>query len=160
MNERQAARLALATQSTAESQRQKNISDIEAMREEFHAMEHAVRLAKNVDKATQRRRRKRCPLPALALLNAHPKLERSRPSPYRGVSWNRRDSLWVARIKIGQKSYFLGTFKPDKVEDAARKYDEAARFHFGGEAKLNFPDRVCTELNSGPRSSTWPAKSF
>lgn len=44
---------------------------------------------------------------------------------------------YVARIKVGKKSLYLGTF--DSEEEAARAYDAAARQHFQERACLNFP---------------------
>lgn len=63
---------------------------------------------------------------------------RSRPgtSKYKGVSWFKRDSKWVAHIMKDAKSYNLGYF--DDEEDAARAYDAAAVRMFGDFARLNF----------------------
>lgn len=71
----------------------------------------------------------------------------SKVSPYRGVTWNIRDSLWVARIKYQGRSKFLGVYGPDHAIEAAKAYDRAAWYYFGQSAKLNFPRS---------RSSKWP----
>lgn len=58
-------------------------------------------------------------------------------SGYKGVSWQKRDRIWYARIQLhGQKRY-LGGFKT--AEDAARAYDAAALEVFGAFARTNFP---------------------
>lgn len=85
--------------------------------------------ARIADRRKQKELRKRAPI--LGQDRIPVRVDGSRPSPYRGVSWNVRDGLWVARIKIDQRSITLGVFLPDQVEDAARAYDRAARTHFG-----------------------------
>lgn len=56
-------------------------------------------------------------------------------SGYKGVTWNRRDKLWLARININRKSFHLGVYI-DK-NDAARAYNRAAVEYHGKFAKLN-----------------------
>lgn len=58
-------------------------------------------------------------------------------SAYKGVSWVKRDSQWLAQIQVKNKSYRLGQF--DNEIDAAKAYDEAARIHFGTFGRYNFP---------------------
>ena len=58
----------------------------------------------------------------------------------RGVHWNRQRSKWKAAIWIAPKTKHLGFFV-DEAE-AARAYDAAAREHFGGFARLNFPQEI------------------
>jgi hypothetical protein len=60
-------------------------------------------------------------------------------SGYKGVSWLKKDSVWQVGIKTRQKRIFLGRFPKDRLEDAARCYDKAARELFGEFANLNFP---------------------
>jgi hypothetical protein len=60
-----------------------------------------------------------------------------------GVSSNSRDKNWMARIRVDagdgkRKKRDLGSFVNEV--DAALAYDQAAREHHGGKAKLNFPD--------------------
>jgi hypothetical protein len=57
-------------------------------------------------------------------------------SKYRGVSWNKRDNKWTARIRYDGKGHYLGCFEDE--EEAARSYDRAAKVHKRGRAQLNF----------------------
>jgi hypothetical protein len=57
-------------------------------------------------------------------------------SQYKGVCWVEQSECWGAYIRKG-KSYYLGMF--DEEDDAAREYDNAARWLFGEHAHLNFP---------------------
>lgn len=59
-------------------------------------------------------------------------------SPFKGVSWFRRDQCWRAYIVSDAKQKHLGYFV-DEIE-AARAYDKAAREFFGEFALLNFPE--------------------
>jgi len=58
-------------------------------------------------------------------------------SKYRGVSWAKQRGKWLSRIRIRGKQVNLGYFADEK--HAARAYDNAARKHFDGFAKCNFP---------------------
>lgn len=58
-------------------------------------------------------------------------------SAYKGVSWVEPKGKWTAHIGKHGKAYYLGLFETE--EDAAREYDNAARWLFGEYAKLNFP---------------------
>lgn len=57
-------------------------------------------------------------------------------SAYRGVSKCSKDGRWQARIRVKRHVTYLGRFV--REEDAARRYDEAAREHHGDKAVLNF----------------------
>ena len=57
-------------------------------------------------------------------------------SGYKGVTWNRRDKEWRARIRLNWKSISLGYFST--AEEAARVYDTAARDLHGEFANINF----------------------
>ena len=59
----------------------------------------------------------------------------SNTSGYKGVSWYKPDSKWLARIGVGGKRIFLGYYD-DKV-DAARAYNDAAKNYHGKFAHLN-----------------------
>lgn len=59
-------------------------------------------------------------------------------SKYKGVSWNKRDTVWRARFKKGGKEVFLGNYKNEM--DAAKAYNDYA-FELNGEyAYLNKVD--------------------
>ena len=55
-------------------------------------------------------------------------------SKYKGVSWNKRNQQWRARVRKNE----LGSYTSE--EEAARAYDKAARELFGEYACLNFPE--------------------
>jgi len=57
-------------------------------------------------------------------------------STYRGVSRCTKDGRWQARIRVCKEVVYLGRFQTE--EEAARRYDEAARLHHGKAAMLNF----------------------
>lgn len=61
-------------------------------------------------------------------------------SGFKGVSWLTARGCWVARLRDGSVSHFLGSFA-DKA-DAARAYDAAAIKIHGAFARLNFPEAV------------------
>lgn len=58
-------------------------------------------------------------------------------SQYRGVSWMKRDGVWIAQLGIGGKNIYLGRFENER--EAARAYDAAALKFFGAFAQPNFP---------------------
>lgn len=57
-------------------------------------------------------------------------------SGYKGVCWFDDRGKWSARIKVTNKTIYLGYF--DTAEAAAIAYDRAAREHHGEFAKTNF----------------------
>jgi hypothetical protein len=57
-------------------------------------------------------------------------------SRYKGITYNRREKKWLAKIQVEGDSKFLGAFN-DEIE-AAKVYDEAAKKYFGEFAALNF----------------------
>lgn len=57
---------------------------------------------------------------------------------FRGVSRDRRQDRWKARITVDYKEHWLGGYAT--AEEAAKAYDAAAREHFGEFATLNFPE--------------------
>jgi hypothetical protein len=68
--------------------------------------------------------------------NRVPRRDHKRGS-YKGVTWCRRQGIWMARIGAGGKYIFLGHFADEK--EAAEAYDRAAPTHHGAFARLNFP---------------------
>lgn len=58
-------------------------------------------------------------------------------SGYKGVSWNKRDEKWRAKISVNHKYLYIGSF--ENIMEAAKAYDEAALKHHGEFAYLNLP---------------------
>jgi hypothetical protein len=56
-------------------------------------------------------------------------------SRFKGVTWHKRDSKWLAHIRYETKLHFLGYYKVE--EGAARAYDKAALQYFGEFACTN-----------------------
>ena len=65
-----------------------------------------------------------------------PKRSKLQTSKFRGVSRCTKDGRWQARIRVKSGVTYLGRFANE--EDAARRYDEAARVCHGKMAVLNF----------------------
>lgn len=59
-------------------------------------------------------------------------------SGYRGIYFSKRKNRWIARVSIGHKHNYLGSFH--SPAEAAMAYDVAARHLYGEFAALNFPD--------------------
>lgn len=55
------------------------------------------------------------------------KRHRSNTSGRTGVSWSRVRSIWTAQIKIGEKSFYLGSFS--EFDDAVAARIEAEKLH-------------------------------
>lgn len=64
--------------------------------------------------------------------NSKPRKSRS---GYKGVSWYKQTSSWVARVVCDGKYYHVGYYK--NPEDAARAYNKKATELFGEFARLN-----------------------
>jgi hypothetical protein len=62
---------------------------------------------------------------------------RATSSRFKGVSWNKRDRVWQAKINSGGRLRHLGSFKNETA--AALAYDAAALAEWGEFAWLNFP---------------------
>lgn len=56
-------------------------------------------------------------------------------SGYKGVTWSKDRSVWIAKIGVNGKSKYLGWF--DDTESAARAYNDAALMYHREFAKLN-----------------------
>lgn len=65
------------------------------------------------------------------------KLKTENHSGYKGVSFDKEKQKYQAQIVENKNYHFLGYYA--NPEDAARTYDEAARFYFGEFACVNFP---------------------
>jgi len=59
-------------------------------------------------------------------------------SGYKGVRWHKHAKKWQARIEVNGKCKHLGYFIAP--EDAARRYDKAARKYHGEFANVNFSE--------------------
>lgn len=66
------------------------------------------------------------------------KWRRPTSSRFKGVCLYRSGKSWFAAISVNYRSIHLGTFQTE--EAAAMAYDDAAREHYGPQARLNFPD--------------------
>lgn len=82
-------------------------------------------------------------------------------SIYKGVSYDRERSIWVANIGVERRTIFLGRYQAE--EDAARAYDAAARYAFKQFAHCNFadgedlpPESVCARLDAAVRAERKP----
>lgn len=58
-------------------------------------------------------------------------------SRFKGVTWNKKNSKWVAQIHTPPRSRYIGLFE-DETE-AAKAYDRVALELYGEFAKINFP---------------------
>lgn len=67
------------------------------------------------------------------------KSKKTRASTFKGTRRTPR-GRWVAVIRSGAESRYLGTFADE--EEAARAYDRAAVTIFGAFAALNFPEEI------------------
>jgi hypothetical protein len=63
-------------------------------------------------------------------------IQKGGTSKYKGVSWDKRSSAWVAGIMLHRKKKILGLFSCE--HEAARVYDAAAVEAFGEFARTNF----------------------
>jgi len=57
-------------------------------------------------------------------------------SKYKGVSWKKQDSIWVAQVKVNGLRKHIGYFCSERL--AAQAYDSAAIKYYGEFARLNF----------------------
>lgn len=69
------------------------------------------------------------------LNNANQPKRKDNSSGYRGVSWSKPARKWWAQITVRGQHHNLGYY--DTPEQAALRYNEAARHHFGEFAHLN-----------------------
>lgn len=49
---------------------------------------------------------------------------------------------WIAQIEVNNETIYLGRYKSSRL--AAQAYDEAAKYYYGKDAKLNFPHGLDT----------------
>ena len=63
------------------------------------------------------------------------KKRQGKSSQYKGVSWHKRNRVWVAYIRLNWKLFYLGCFKNEK--EAANAYNSKAKELFGNFARLN-----------------------
>lgn len=67
--------------------------------------------------------------------NERKRLPQTAGSKFKGVSWDRSRSRWVAKISVAGKTLNLGRFQSELA--AAEAYDQAACKHFGSFARCN-----------------------
>lgn len=78
------------------------------------------------------------------------KIRRGNKSGYKGVCFVAEKQRYEAQLVENKNYHFLGYY--DDPEEAARAYDEAARFYFGEFACVNFPqpgEQCCRRNHSG-----------
>jgi hypothetical protein len=68
-------------------------------------------------------------------------------SGYKGVGWHTASGKWRVRIQVGNARIYAGLYT-DSIE-AAKVYDELAKQHFGEFARLNFPEAIDKQGESG-----------
>jgi hypothetical protein len=96
----------------------------------------------NGDKLDNRRANlRRCSRSTNRQNSPKPRRSRATSSKYLGVT--RKGTSWYVQINVNWKKLSGGYFR-DEVE-AAKRYDELARLHFGPLARVNFPDESPTE---------------
>ena len=79
--------------------------------------------------------------PADNTQNAHNQsIAKNNTSGFKGVSWHNQMQKWRADITLNGKRKHLGLF--DKLEDAAKAYDQAATENFGEYAKINLKENI------------------
>jgi hypothetical protein len=66
-------------------------------------------------------------------------IQSTNTSGFKGVHWNRMTHKFHAVIHLDKKPWIVGKFKT--AEEAARRYDHAARRFYGKFACLNFPNK-------------------
>lgn len=69
---------------------------------------------------------------------------RANTSGYKGVSWCKRERMWIVRVRTERGRLYVGRFPEDRKVDAARAYDAKARELHGKFAVLNFPNEVAS----------------
>jgi hypothetical protein len=74
------------------------------------------------------------------LQNSRNKRSPLNTSGYHGVYWAKSERKWKAAIRVDGVKVHLGYFT--SIEEAARKYDQAAVHHFGEFAVLNFAEQA------------------
>lgn len=65
--------------------------------------------------------------------------QKNNNSGFKGVHWRKDIKKYQVRIRANGKDIQIGVFDKDRIIEAARAYDEAARLHHGQFARLNFP---------------------
>lgn len=74
---------------------------------------------------------------------------RAQSSPYKGVTWNKRERQWIAQLFVDGRRVLH--YRSHDEKDAARAYDRSAFDHFGQFALLNFPNHIRPETAHRPR---------
>ena len=80
------------------------------------------------------------------------KIHEGGTSKYKGVSWKKQYSKWVAKIVVNHKNIHLGYY--DNEEKAALAYNKAALEYFGEFAKINIIEPLDTGMTNTYISSS------
>lgn len=59
-------------------------------------------------------------------------------SKFKGVTWNKADKIWYAKIYPNGRDIYLGSFRDERR--AAKAYDKAAVIYYGEYARTNFKE--------------------
>ena len=118
-------------------------------------------------KVNKKRKNDGSPAPLADSSESHaepkPKVSKTTSSKFRGVSWDKRDQKWTARIKIDGNITHLGYFEDE--DTAARKFDEhAARlgrplnFHSAGQVQVTHTSSTFLGVTWSIRAQKWLAE--
>jgi hypothetical protein len=77
---------------------------------------------------------------------ANQKIQMGGSSKYKGVSWHKQHCKWYARVRVKNKTIYLGMYHNE--EEAALAYNKAALEYFGEFAKINVIEPLDTGMTN------------